>query len=207
MARISTRNELLDRQLNGGIPGGAIASLVASPASQSSPLFRGFMEDRPWLYVTTYRSREAVLEELDDLMWGNVEIEHVGVDRPVRNLHKALRNLDDERNVIVDTMNPLEETDNVATYAKLLNGLKEYLIETDCVALLHCTEYDEELPRLRETTLTMVDVVLELETDVEHNQVTNRLRVPKCRSTEVVDEVIKLDLGEDVSVDTSKNIA
>lgn len=206
MNRITTGITYLDRQLNGGLPEGTITSIVSRPASQVNPLLYTFMKDRSWLYVTTYRSKNAVENELDDLLWGDVRVEHVGVDRPVRNCHKILQKVDEPRHVIVDTMNPLEETDREAQYVGLLNGLKEYLLDTGTIALLHCTEHDKP-PSARGVTLTMADVVWELELVVEGNTVENRLTVPKYRCRKVVDEVIKLDLGQEVDVDTSKNIA
>lgn len=206
MDRISTRCDVLDHHLNGGLPSGAITSLVSSPASQCSPLFHGFLQEHSWLYLTTYRSETAVRDELDDLLWEDVQVEHVGVERPVKRMHRVLESVDDERNVLVDTMNPLEATERRTAYVHLLNGLKDRLLETDSVALLHCTEL-ETPPPLRETTLTVSDVVWELEQVVEGTQVENHLTIPKFRSMQTVGDVIKLELGEDVAVDTSKNIA
>lgn len=207
MDRISTRCDQLDIHLNGGIPEGAIATLVASPASQCSPLFYGFLEGRSWLYITTYRSEEAVKRELDELLWGSVEVVHAGVERPIKNAHRALTEADGERNVIVDTTNPLEATEDTTQYTRLLNGLKEYLLDTGCIALLYATEYDQQIPTLRETTLTVSDIVMELETVKDGRELNNFLQVPKCRRMETIDEVIKLDLGEGVTVDTSRSIA
>lgn len=207
MNRVSTRCELLDRRLNGGLPEGAIASLVSSPSSQCSPLFYGFLRTGSWLYVTTHRSEVAVSEELDELLWGDVRIERVGVDRPVENLRSMLREIDAGRNVLVDTMNPLEATDENVPYTDALNELKRYLLETDAIALFHCTEYAQGPPLQRETTLSISDVVLELETFEEGTEIKTRLKVPKCRGMQLSDEIIKLDLDQGISVDTSKNIA
>lgn len=207
MDRISTRCEMLDKHLNGGLPEGTITSLVASPSSQCSPLFYGLLEGRPWLYVTTYRSAKAVEAELDELLWGALEVVHAGIERPVKQTHQVLSETDEDWNVFIDTTNPLEETADGIQYTRLLNGLKEYLIETGNIALLHCTEYNGSVPRHRETTLTISDIVMELETVEEGTELKNLLSVPKCRRMESVDEVIKLELGETVAVDTSKNIA
>lgn len=206
MSRVSTGIDALDRHLDGGLREGTVTCLVSSPASQCNPLFYQFMEDREWLYVTTYRSERAVEHELDELLWGDVVVEHVGVERPIRGLHGALEDLDEERNVIVDTMNAFEETDRQSQYTALLNGIKDYLLDTDRVALLHCTELDTP-PALREVTLTIADVVWELELVTDERSVEARLVVPKYRSRAAIDEVIKLELGREVSVDTSKNIA
>jgi KaiC/GvpD/RAD55 family RecA-like ATPase len=206
MDRVSTGIRLLDRHLDGGLRPGSLTSLVASPASQVNPLFYEFMEDRSWLYLSTYRSARAVEEELDELLWGDVEVAHVGVDRPARRISRAIKEMSGDRHVIVDPMTPVEANTDTGRYVDLLNGLKDYLLDTGRIALLYCTE-QEEGPALRETTLTMADVVWELEVSVESKGVETRLTVPKYRSRRAIDEVIKLDLGQEAVVDASKNIA
>lgn len=207
MDRISTGISVLDRKLKGGLPAGTITCLVSPPASQCNPLFYALMHDRAWLYIVTYRTEQAVRHELARLsLDGDVQIEHVGVERPVKNMYKVLQRSETPRHVIVDTMNPLEATERETQYVHLLNGLKEHLHETASIALLHCTER-ERAPPLRETTLTIADVVWELALVADETTVENRLTVPKYRCTEAIDEVIKLDLGQNVGVDTSRNIA
>lgn len=206
MERISTGIRYLDRKMHGGLPTGTITCLVSPPASQSNPLFYALMRDRSWLYISTYRTEQDVAHELDRSVEGDIRIEHVGVERPVKKMHSVLERIDTPRHVIVDTLNPLEATERETQFVHLLNGLKDYLRETDCVAVFHCTER-ETVPPLRETTLTMADVVLELNLVVDDTTVENRLAVPKYRCTEVVDEVISLDLGQQVGVDTSRNIS
>jgi KaiC/GvpD/RAD55 family RecA-like ATPase len=206
MERVSTGIRLLDRHLDGGLRPGSLTTLVASPASQVNPLFYEFMEDRSWLYLSTYRSTRAVEEELDELLWGDVEVAHVGVDRPARRINEAIADMTGERHVIVDPMTPVEANTSIGQYVDLLNGLKDYLLDSGCIALLYCTE-QETVPDRRETTLTMADVVWELEVVVESKGVETRLTVPKYRSRRAIDEVIKLDLGQKAVVDASKNIA
>jgi KaiC/GvpD/RAD55 family RecA-like ATPase len=206
MERVSTGIRLLDRHLDGGLRPGSLTTLVASPASQVNPLFYEFIEDRSWLYLSTYRSARAVEEELDELLWGDVEVAHVGVDRPARRISRAISDMTGDRHVIVDPMTPVESNTDTGRYVDLLNGLKDYLLDTGRIALLYCTEQDER-PALRETTLTMADVVWELEVAVESKGIETRLTVPKYRSRRAIDEVIKLDLGQEAVVDASKNIA
>lgn len=206
MQQVSTGNVYLDRELNGGLPAGAITALVSAPASQCNPMFYTLMGEGKWLYLSTYRSERVVRRELEGVLLGDVRIEHVGTERPVRNAHSVLESVDEPRNVLVDTMNPLESADRERGYVHLLNALKEYLLDTDAIAVLHCTEHGSTPPH-RETTLTVADVVLELEIVVDETVVENHLLVSKYRGRETVDEIIKLDLGQQLGVDTSRNIA
>lgn len=197
MKRVPTGLDALDGRLDGGLPVGTITTLVSPPASQYNSLFYAFMEERSWVYVTTYRSAAAVRDELDELLgWGDVQVEHVGIERPIKNAYRVLEALDGDRHVIIDTMNALEATGRDRQYVHFLNGLKEYLLATDRVALLHCTEHDAA-PPLRETTLTVADIVWELSVVVDASTVRNRLIVPKYRSTRAVEDVIDLDLDRE----------
>jgi hypothetical protein len=171
-----------------------------------NPLFYSMMDERSWLYLSTYRSERAVSDELDDLLWGDVDIEHLGVERPARRMHEALQESDGDRHVIVDTMNPLEKLEYESRYVDLLNGLKEHLLDSDRVAVCHCTRHGDP-PPLRESTLTVADMVLQLDTTVEKQGIENTLVVPKHRSRETIEEVIKLDLGGEAAVDASRNVA
>lgn len=206
MERISTNVDMLDHHLGGGIPVGSITALVSSPASQVNPLFYALMGERSWLYLSTYRSERAVSDELDELLWGDVDIEYVGVERPLRRTHETLQRTDEDRHVIVDTMNPLEKVSHESRYVDLLNGLKDYLLDHDRVAICHCTRHGDP-PSLRESTLTVADVVWKLDTAVEKQGIENTLVVPKYRSRETIEDVIKLDLGGEASVDASRNVA
>lgn len=206
MERVSTNVRMLDHHLGGGIPVGSITALISPPASQVNPLFYALMGERSWLYLSTYRSERAVSDELDELLWGDVDIEYVGVERPARRTHEALQRTDEDRHVIVDTMNPLEKLANESRYVDLLNGLKEYLLDHDRVAVCHCTRHGDP-PPLRESTLTVADMVWKLDTTVEKQGIENTLIVPKHRSRETIEDVIKLDLGGEAAVDASRNVA
>ena len=63
------------------------------------------------------------------------------------------------------------------------------------------------MPSLRDTTEQFADVVFHLETDLSNDEVENRLSVPKFRGGRAPLESIKLDLVEEVTVDTTRDIA
>lgn len=205
--RLSTGIDALDRRLDGGPRPGSLIALTAPPASQSGPLFHALMRERPTLYATTFRTEAAVRDEFDYLidLDSDIDVEHVGIQKPVRGVHEALERMDDRpRNVIIDTTNPLEDARR-EQYVDFLNGLKDYLLDSGGLAMLHCTESDPT-PTLRDVTLTVADVVWQLEVVIQNNSVENQLTVPKFRTREVVDDVIKLDLGRNATVDTSRGL-
>lgn len=209
--RLTTGLEALDEHLDGGPRPGTVVSLTAPPASQAASLFYSMMRERPTLYITTLRRRDAIEDELEYVLDDGVEyvITTVGRGNALRNVNRAIEEADErsgiQRNIIIDSMNPLERTGKYHRYVELLNAIKSYLLRTDGLGLVHCTQLGEP-PQLREVTLTIADLVLDLDIVTEKNAVENRLVVPKFRSREVVDEVVKLKLGQKALVDTSRNL-
>lgn len=210
--RLSTGIDTLDDHLNGGPRPGTVISLAAPPDSQAESLLYSFMRKRPTLYITTVRREDAVRDELEHVLGSAAEytIEVAGTQHPIRNVNQAIEqadtdNGDEPQNVIIDTMNALERTNKYNRYVDLLNAIKSYMLLTDGLALFHCCKHDSSLP-LRELTLTVSDVIMDLDVVVDKNTVQNHLTIPKFRSREVVEEVIKLKLGQEALVDTSRNL-
>jgi hypothetical protein len=53
----------------------------------------------------------------------------------------------------------------------------------------------------------MADIVFDLDTGVKGDRIENRLSIPKFRGGVAPNEVIKLELSEEVAIDTSRDIA
>lgn len=203
--------DALDQQLDGGPRPGTLLSVTAPPTSQAASLFYALMRERPTLYITTMRRQDAIQDELEHVLESDIEfdIRSIGSSKPLRNVNRAIETADetwgDERNIIIDTMNPLERTGKYNRYIELLNAIKSYLLDSGGLAVMHCTQLAEP-PELRDVTLTVADLVLDLEIVADKNSVENHLVVPKFRGREVVDEVVKLKLGREALVDTSRNL-
>lgn len=188
-------------------------SLKAPPDSQAGALLYALMRQRPTLYLSTLRREDAVRDELEDVLGKQAEytVKSVGTKNPIRNVNAAIEEADSngragaDWNIIIDTMNPLERRDKYDRYVDLLNAIKSYLLNAGGLALFYCTEFEEQ-PKLREVTLTISDLVLNLHISQEKRSVENHLTVPKFRSQEAVEEVIKLKLGQEALVDTSRNL-
>ncbi|MFB6095787.1 MAG: RAD55 family ATPase [Haloferacaceae archaeon] len=206
--RLSTGIGPLDRHLDGGIFPGSIVALIAPPESQSEPIIHATMRQRPSTYVTTRRDETAVESDLHRSLPPDVEYELHYAERgsQLATVARQIERLEEEQNLIVDVIDPLEDNDDATHYEELLNDLKTRLLETGSVALLHC-ESTEQPSENRDRTQTFADVVWDLSIEVNGTDLENRLAVPKFRGNEIVDETIKLELGQDVSVDTSRDIA
>ncbi|ELZ23051.1 chromosome partitioning ATPase [Haloterrigena salina JCM 13891] len=192
---LGTGVDALDRRLGGGVPPGTVVALTADPASQSEQFLYQTTAARGSLYVTTRRSERNVDRaiEASTLETGTPTVRRIDGEgaAPFDRFREFLDKLPDGANLLVDTASALERRDREA-YVAFMNDLKDGMVETDGVAVLHCPT--RTVPENREITTHFADVVLELETvssgadaDVEHY-----LSVPKHRADCGFSETIEL---------------
>ncbi|MFU8868573.1 RAD55 family ATPase [Natronococcus sp.] len=203
--RLRTGIDALDRKLEGGLPRGALVAYTADPASQSERLLYELTAARETRYLSTERSVRAVRSALEvaPATVGEPAIERLPTDG-LEDASRAVADLGEERLLIVDTVDRLERTDP-DTYVAFLNELKERLLETDGVAVLHCLRGTESETRSR--TLHAADAVFELRTDRVGGRLETALSVPKFRYGGQPAEAITLELTGEVTIDTSRDIA
>jgi len=201
--------DVLDRQLDGGIPTGSIVLFSADPASQSELLLYEVTAVRMALYLTTIRSDQAVQDALDRTSQytrvGEPTIRDIGVEAPLDQANKLLGTLPTESTLIIDTLDPLERQEP-NRYRYFLNQLQTGMRNTESIAILHAMD-GRSVPALRDITEHMADVVFHLNTEIQGTEIVNRLSVPKFRGGSALDETIKLKLSTGVSIDTSRDIA
>ncbi|MFB6168933.1 MAG: RAD55 family ATPase [Haloferacaceae archaeon] len=205
--RLPTGITVLDRQLDGGIPEGSIVLLAADPASQSELFLYELTTTRGTLYLTTVRSSTAVEDAIDRVPGrvGNPTVRDIGGDAPLDGANSLVRDLPEGANLIVDVMDPLERRDP-ERFRGFLNELQTHLVNTKGLAVLHAMK-GSSTPKNRDYTTHMADVVFDLQTSIDGAEIENRLAVPKFRGGSALEETIKLNLTEDVSIDTSRDIA
>jgi KaiC/GvpD/RAD55 family RecA-like ATPase len=205
--RLATGITVLDRQLQGGIPGGSIVLLEADPASQSELFLYELTAARGTLYLTTIRSEQAVQDGLDrsTTRVGKPTIREVGGDAPLDKVNKLVGTLPEEANLIIDVADVLERYER-SRYRHFLNNLQTTMVNTGGMAILHGMK-SQHVPENRDMSKHVADVVFDLRTNIEGAEVDNRLVVPKFRGGKALAEPIKLKLTEAVSIDTSRDIA
>lgn len=207
--RLPTGIEILDRQLEGGLPPGCIVLFTAPPASQSELFLYEFTASRSTLYLTTVRSAEAVSDALErangQTRVGDPTVREIDIDAPIEQAGKLISTLPEESTLLIDTVDQLEHQD-LGQYRYFLNQLQTQLQNTDSVAILHALD-GHAVGGGRDISAQMADVVFELSTRVQGTEVVNRLSVPKFRGGRALEETIKLNLSTGVEIDTSRDIA
>jgi KaiC/GvpD/RAD55 family RecA-like ATPase len=205
--RLPTGISVLDRQLGGGIPAGSIVTLTADPASQSELFLQELTAARGTLYLTTIRSDQAVRDAYDraTTRTGNPTIRDVGGDAPLDRANRFIRELPQNATLIIDVVDPLEQS-RTSRYREFLNELQTHMVNTESIAILHALK-GEAVPENRDMSEHMADLVFDLRTEITSSEIQNRLAVPKFRGGRALEEPIKLQLSESVTIDTSRDIA
>lgn len=207
VSRLETGINVLDRKLNGGVPPGYLVAYTANPASQSELLLYELTAARDTLYLTTERSADVVhhaIEESPSAV-GNPTVRRIAGDAAFENALRLIRALPDESNLIIDTVDFLEQADT-DDYIAFLNDLKAVMLETDSIAVLHGLKGTNE-PANRTRTEHAADAIFDLRTRVAGSELETHLAIPKFRSGGQPTEAIKLELTEEVAIDTSRDIA
>jgi len=207
-SRLETGIEVLDRKLEGGIPAGSIVVLSAQPASQAELFLYELTETRGTLWLSLNRTAEAVTESIatTPTETGDPTVRHISGEAPLDNAGKLVSALPETSNLIVDPVDVLESQEPPSRFRSFMNDLQNHIFNTNSLAILHSLD-GRSVPSLRDTTEHFADVVFHLETDLSNDEVENRLSVPKFRGGRAPLETIKLDLVEEVEVDTTRDIA
>ena len=205
--RLPTGISVLDRELGGGIPAGSIVLLKADPASQSELFLYELTAVRGTLYLTTVRSDQAVEDAISaaKTRTGTPSVRDVGGDAPLDRANRLMGTLPEESTLVVDVIDALERYDR-SRYRRFLNELQTTMVNTGGIAVLHGLK-GEDIPSHRDLTEHVADVVFDLRTKITSAEVENRLVVPKFRGGKALSEPIKLQLSEEVRIDTSRDIA
>jgi KaiC/GvpD/RAD55 family RecA-like ATPase len=205
--RLETGIEILDRQLEGGIPAGSVVAITAPPYSNAELLLYELTAARGSLYLTTERTEEAVKHAIESTQApvGEPTVRRIPPSDSIEQANRLFRALPEGANLIVDTTTPLERTDP-DRYRTFVNELRAHMVDTESVAFLHSPE-GHNVPENRDTTEHMADVIFDVTTTVRGTDLENRLSVPKFRGGSALTETIKLELAERVAVDTSRDIA
>lgn len=206
--RLQTGIDVLDRKLEGGIPAGSIVVLSASPSSQAELFLYELTGTRGTLWLSLNRSAESVTTSIANTPTetGDPTVRHIPGEAPLDNAGKLVSALPETSNLIIDPIDVLESQEPPSRFRSFMNNLQTHIFNTNSLAILHCLD-GHSVPPLRDTTEHFADVVFHLDTKLTGDEVSNRLSVPKFRGGKAPVETIKLDLVEEVTVDTTRDIA
>ncbi len=198
---------VLDRQLDGGIPAGSVVALVAPPESNAELLLYQLTASRQTFYLTTVRSAAAVRDALSmtKAPIGKPMVRELTSAEVLDQANRAISRLNEDLTLIIDPIDPIEQRES-SRYVNFLNELQTHMQNTGGFAVLHCLQ-DDDHPSNRRLTLHAADIIFNLDMSVRGSQLINRLTIPKNRGGTAITDEIKLELVEEVAIDTSRDIA
>lgn len=230
---LSTGIRGVDAKLDGGFEPGSLVALVTSPNTPSYALLHELIQRHPTLYISTLRPASVVANELPDEVDRQVDftLEEVGKaaaenrmlheltgsdiraaktsepDRLFDEIYDIVKRIGERHTVIIDPMNPLERNARRANYQKFLSQVASHIHDTDSIAVFHCTSLGDP-STFRETTLTVADVVWELNTVSDKNDdLKVQMQMPKNRGGNALLERMDLIVsGSSVTTDRSRTI-
>ena len=206
--RLHTGISVLDRKLGGGIPEGSIVALCAQPASQAELFLYELTATRGTLYLSLDRTAASVTTSIEQspTQTGDPTVRHISGEAPLENAGKLVSALPEESNLIIDPLDVLEMQEPPSRFRSFMNDMQNHIVNTGSLGIVHCLE-GRSVPPLRDTTEHFADVIFQLDTTTTNDEVENRLAIPKFRGGRAPSDIIKLDLVEQVSIDTSRDIA
>ena len=206
--RLHTGIDVLDRKLGGGIPEGSLVALCARPASQAELFLYELTATRGTLYLSLDRTAQSVTASIKQTPanTGDPTVRHISGEAPLDNAGKLVSALPENSNLIVDPVDVLESQEPPSRFRSFMNDLHNHLVNTGSLGVMHCLN-GRTVPPLRDSTEHFADVIFQLDTTTTNDEVENRLAIPKFRGGRAPADIIKLDLVEEVSIDTSRDIA
>ncbi len=206
--RLNTGIDVLDRKLGGGLPAGSLVALCARPASQAELFLYELTATRGTLYLSLDRTAQSINASIEQTpaRTGDPTVRHISGEAPLDNAGKLVSALPEKSNLIVDPVDVLESQEPPSRFRSFMNDLQNHLVNTGSLGVMHCLD-GRSVPPLRDSTEHFADVIFQLETTTTNDEVENRLAIPKFRGGRAPSDIIKLDLVEQVSIDTSRDIA
>lgn len=208
--KLSTGIEILDNPeyLQGGFPKGSVVTIMANPIATAELFMYDLATVRRTSYFTTARSAETVQMNLDTLGRSPGEFDVVDLfsaDDVFDALMTGLEDVGREENIIVDTVSDLVNHDR---FEDMLDVIYRVSHETDSVTYFYMIKEDGETMTFEESRIPhLSDVVMRMITGIEGEKVENRLAISKIRGQTPPEKTIKLNIGEEIVVDTSRDIA
>ncbi|MDY6779600.1 MAG: RAD55 family ATPase [Halobacteria archaeon] len=212
MGKLSTGIDILDTRLDGGFPEGSVVTLIADPKSTAELFLYDLASTRRTHYVTTARTEENIVRNLQQLNRDPSDINVVDItsaedsDEVDEIVSGMLKEVGPEDNMIFDTFSDFPN--RYGEYNDLLNRVYATSHRNANITYLYMIQDADDVLSYDESRVPyMSDIVVRMISSIAGEKVENRLAITKLRGEEPPEKTIKLEIGTSIEIDTSRDIA
>lgn len=210
MSKLSTGIDILDTRLDGGFPEGSVVSLIADPVSTAELFLYDLASTRHTHYFSTAKSTETVETTLKQMGRDSSNLDVIDLystDEDEAELAmEHLDYVDLEENIIFDTFSDF--ANDYGRYEEVIDKLYTVSHQNDCISYLYMIKADDASTNFHEAKIPYLsDIVIKMISNIEGEQVENRLAITKLRGEKPPQKTIKLNIGTSIKIDTSRDIA
>jgi archaellum biogenesis ATPase FlaH len=227
---LSTGVDILDRNLNGGLPSGALVYFSANPKSVPEVFLYELSTPRKTYYITTHKNPRYIKRNMKELDFDPLGIEFVNLHEEY--YHKILSGTADRpaaAKKLVHYMNDWldclknDNDDNFTIIFDNFSFLVDLGIDTDSLKHMLDKVYDIISEGNGICYLMMVkgmhhesvenhiqywcDVIFDIDLECKGDKIINKLTLPKIRGMNPITEYIKFKVTDRITIDTSRDIA
>lgn len=228
--RLPTGVDILDRNLNGGLPLGSLVYFSASPKSTPEVFLYELSTPRKTYYITTHKNSRYITRNMKELEFDIDNIEFVDLhdvyyhkilstaaDRHARSV-MIYKYIDDwldhlkEQNetnftIIFDTFSFLLELGvDIDSTKHLLDKIYNIINDGDSICYLMMIKGMHQ-ESLENQLQYWCDVIFDIDLERKGDKIINKLTLPKIRGMDPVTDYIKFKVTDRISIDTSRDIA
>ena len=228
--RLPTGIDILDRNLNGGLPSGSLVYFSAYPRSTPEVFLFELAIPRKTFYITTHKNPRFILRNMMELDFETSNIVFINLHEEF--YEKLLPSLTDRRiagkklvqylhewldtvvesgennfTIIFDSFSFLLELGiDIDTLKSLLDRIYEIINDNNSVCYLmvvkgmHHESIDNHIQY-------WCDVIFDIDLERKGDKIVNKLTLPKIRGTPPLTDYIKFRVTDRITIDTSRDIA
>ncbi|UZE92664.1 MAG: hypothetical protein IB616_02345 [Methanosarcinales archaeon] len=225
--RKSTGIEMLDRYLNGGLPGGSVVLFSTDPKSMSEVFLYHFATAQKSHYFATDRDPKYIKQNIIDFGFnidnttfvdvygkyrkkGSSSSNNTGDKAIIKHFSDELEKLRKYKDFtcVIDTFSFFLELDSsYGRMKELVNQVYDITKETDSVSYLYILKGVHD-PKVVNSISNTCDIIFDIESERVGDKVTNKLLIPKIRGVfPAPTQLIKYQIRDDIQIDTSMYLA
>lgn len=192
----------IDTQLDGGLPTGSVASVLAPPQSQVNTFLYQLTHHHNIIYITLQRPKDVIHGQLQraPANENNIFVKQITETDIAAAVREQIKRVSDADMVVIDPIDVIEHQTSSDRYRELVGHVHREVTNLGAVLIAYGFTTDPASPS-RQYTLHESETVLRFHTQTDADQ--TQLTVPKALHAAPIAEPITVELGQSVEVDSS----